>query len=920
MSDTKRHLENKEPEPVAKALAGTLEAPVLHHRPRRKRQKVQAPPPVPKRPRQCHFLLIGKNKYCSLTTKLGNKFCGEHSMHEVTTTSTVDSTVAEESGDNVEGKSVRKRIPCPFDPSHTAWADDLKTHLYKCNARPRDNPAQFSLNVNLTLSRPSQPTEVNQSTALEGITGTPQTTSGTRSDLLSTLTDEQLLALIKKVQDMYTKHVPEFRTLILDHPALDERKKIVKNIKHAHQQASLLGHMQRLKMLDDPTACYIEFGAGRGELSNYLKIAVDDHGTATFILVDRTPARNKFDNAILGLEEIKTLVKRHTMDIKDLILAEIPELRRDVTATQREPPIKKDCMNEPYKDIDKKPVVAMSKHLCGGATDLTLKCLTSYHQSEREKSPSPSLVKGILIALCCHQLCHHYMYPNQEFLKEIDISPKEFVYLTRMSSWAVCVNSTKSENSSGPSSTSSDSLIAEDDEHNVGTGKELEELGSHLPTLDFQARERLGQQCKRLLDIGRVRYLQEHGFDAELVYYVDKETSLENLALMAGCTRLFERQFWLLTSPRRHWVDKNCLNWAKSYFETNLSEISAEDNGSTVKTLVVTSVTGDVDVNQRKGKIITIFDVAITLTFEGTTNNGIAVTGKIDIPEVAHDTEPEDYVFYVDIDGDNSSKQPIRDLIRTKLSDELRKKLAIFADDLIRVHGKDVQVESDFSQHSTPAPSTPSSSSPAPTVPKSTITTTGAVNTTTLEESVELQASAHDVYDVLLNQAKVQAWTRSNSTIEPKVGSKFSFFGGNVSGEIKELVENKKIVQSWRLGSWPADHHSTVTMEFSQSTDSTTIKFKQEGVPVGEQDITRQNWNNYYWAEIKRTFGYVRLSSSSIAAVSSQSAPSPSNKKRRHRRAVEKKAASGGGAMGLYTGAGLAVLTAFALGFWFSKK
>lgn len=68
----------------------------------------------------------------------------------------------------------------------------------------------------------------------------------------------------------------------------------------------------------------------------------------------------------------------------------------------------------------------------------------------------------------------------------------------------------------------------------------------------------------------------------------------------------------------RHWVDKNCINWAKTYFETELSGVAAEANGASVKTLAVTSVTGDVDVNQRKGKIITIFDVAITMTFEGT--------------------------------------------------------------------------------------------------------------------------------------------------------------------------------------------------------------------------------------------------------------------------------------------------------------
>ncbi|KAG0002803.1 tRNA:m(4)X modification enzyme TRM13 [Entomortierella chlamydospora] len=550
MADAKRPLESKDPEPVAKALAGTLEPQVLNHRPRSKRQKVQGPPPpVPNRPRQCHFLQPNKNKYCSLTTKLGNKFCGEHSMYE-SATSTTSSDGTEGTNGGPDGQAIRKRIPCPFDPSHTAWADDLKAHLYKCNARPRDAAAHFSKDINLTLPNPKRSIETNDVSAAETGSAESATTSSTvKPDILATLSQEQLMSLIKKIQDSHAKHVPEIRTLILDHPALDERKKILKNIKHAHQQASLLGHMKRLDMLNDSNTCYVEFGAGRGELSNYLKIAVDDHGTATFLLVDRTPSRNKFDSAILGLEEIKSLVKRYTMDIKDLVLAKVPELRKDVTATQRTLPVKDagsadKTENGDSQDgseyVEKKPVVAISKHLCGGATDLTLKCLTSYQQSERKHSSLPSPVKGILIALCCHQLCHHYMYPNQQFLKEIDISAEEFVYLTRMSSWAVCVNQTKTEKAGALSEASVDSETSSnnspaacDDDHRIEADSELENLSNNIPAMDSQARERLGQQCKRLLDIGRVRYLKENGFDAELVYYVDPETSLENLALMA---------------------------------------------------------------------------------------------------------------------------------------------------------------------------------------------------------------------------------------------------------------------------------------------------------------------------------------------------------------------------------------------------
>ncbi|KAG9323910.1 hypothetical protein KVV02_006276 [Mortierella alpina] len=549
MTETKRPLD-KDPYPIAQALAGTLEPPVLNQRRRTKRQKVQAPPPpVPNRPRQCHFLILGKNKYCSLTAKLGFKFCGEHSMLEEAA-----SPNAEAAADGSEAKTIRKRIPCPFDPSHTAWADDLKAHLFKCNARPKDNPAQFSLDINLSMPRPETASSSPSASSSETTTAISTTSSNGKSEVLTALSQDQLMSLIKKIQDLHAKYVPEIRKEVLDHPALDERKKTVKNIKHAHQQASLLGHMKQRDMLNDPTTCYVEFGAGRGELSNYLKIAVDDHGTATFVLVDRTPPRNKFDSAILGREDIKSLVKRHTMDIKDLVLAEVPEVRRDVTATQRELPVKdipaiteaqeggsneskaeKDDAQKEYEYVEKKPVVALSKHLCGGATDITLKCLMNYQQTESKHSPLASPVKGVLIALCCHQLCQHYMYPNQAFLKEIDISAEEFVYLTRMSSWAVCVNQFKPEKTEAleDKQTSSSSTIGGDDEHRIEADSELEELGSHIPTLDSQARERLGLQCKRLLDIGRVRYLQEHGFDAELVYYVDKDTSLENLALMA---------------------------------------------------------------------------------------------------------------------------------------------------------------------------------------------------------------------------------------------------------------------------------------------------------------------------------------------------------------------------------------------------
>ncbi len=78
----------------------------------------------------------------------------------------------------------------------------------------------------------------------------------------------------------------------------------------------------------------------------------------------------------------------------------------------------------------------------------------------------------------------------------------------------------------------------------------------------------------------------------------------------------------------------------------------------------VVSVDGDVEVSQRKGKVITIFDVVLQLEYEGMqillvphcvwkrrlincagkTQEGIDVSGSIRVPECAYDTELEEYV------------------------------------------------------------------------------------------------------------------------------------------------------------------------------------------------------------------------------------------------------------------------------------
>lgn len=93
-----------------------------------------------------------------------------------------------------------------------------------------------------------------------------------------------------------------------------------------------------------------------------------------------------------------------------------------------------------------------------------------------------------------------------------------------------------------------------------------------------------------------------------------------------------------------HWVNKNCLEWGKDYLEKNLVGISAEDGETSAKITKIDSMEGDMDVSQRKGKVITLFDVKLKLEFDGKVGDELNAGGSIVVPEVAHDTEEDEYV------------------------------------------------------------------------------------------------------------------------------------------------------------------------------------------------------------------------------------------------------------------------------------
>lgn len=53
-----------------------------------------------------------------------------------------------------------------------------------------------------------------------------------------------------------------------------------------------------------------------------------------------------------------------------------------------------------------------------------------------------------------------------------------------------------------------------------------------------------------------------------------------------------------------------------------------------------------------------------------------------------------------------------------------------------------------------------------------------------------------------------------------------------------------------------ADHYSTMKILLDQATFSTTIRLVWEDVPIGQEQVSKENFENFYIKSIKSTFGW----------------------------------------------------------------
>jgi activator of HSP90 ATPase len=124
----------------------------------------------------------------------------------------------------------------------------------------------------------------------------------------------------------------------------------------------------------------------------------------------------------------------------------------------------------------------------------------------------------------------------------------------------------------------------------------------------------------------------------------------------------------------------------------------------------------------------------------------------------------------------------------------------------------------------------------------------------TIHQEIDLNASPQKVYEALLDSRQFIEFSGRAAEINREVGGAFSLFKGHIIGRNLELVPSQRIVQAWRVVTWPEGAYSIARFELKPQGSGTHLVLDHIGFPEGLHDHLAQGWDENYWSVLKKYF------------------------------------------------------------------
>ncbi|XP_044258659.1 activator of 90 kDa heat shock protein ATPase homolog 1 [Tribolium madens] len=310
-----------------------------------------------------------------------------------------------------------------------------------------------------------------------------------------------------------------------------------------------------------------------------------------------------------------------------------------------------------------------------------------------------------------------------------------------------------------------------------------------------------------------------------------------------------------------HWTEKNAGPWSVERIKELFKDVPVKSDLADIHFTEVDKCEGEASANNRKGKLIFFYEWDLSIKWIGKLKDSSnKYSGKIKIPNLSEENDVSELDIKVSVKDSDEEGDKLKEIMLKSGKDVVRQQLSKYISSLKEEFSKGMilpkkdEVKPDAVKNLSSGFNKKINMTPI--VSENNKQVGLKLDVTTINITQQFQCTAQEFYDALTKIEMVTAFTRAHVKMDATKGGKFEFFNGNIIGQFDELIQGKKIVQQWRYKQWPEGHYSTVTFNINEKSDHTEVNVVQTGVPSGEAEVTKENWQRYYWDSIKRAFGF----------------------------------------------------------------
>lgn len=121
-----------------------------------------------------------------------------------------------------------------------------------------------------------------------------------------------------------------------------------------------------------------------------------------------------------------------------------------------------------------------------------------------------------------------------------------------------------------------------------------------------------------------------------------------------------------------------------------------------------------------------------------------------------------------------------------------------------------------------------------------------------IHQEITFAAPPARVYQAFVQSAEHAKFTGAPAEIGTAVGDAWSAYGGKIFGRHLELVEDARIVQTWRAGNWPEGKHSVVRLELKPDGAGTKLILDHDALADDQVPHIDGGWAKMYWEPLRK--------------------------------------------------------------------